>query len=454
MQLRRIGLIAAAVTALATVAVASGGRASASTTTKPYTVNISPGPTPQGAPVTFAVVIYNATSPQSIGSANMSIQNTTGFVITGATIASGGSPTATASLSGQTVQLRSLNLLSYTSMTVDITGFAPCAVESNSWTIEAKQSNDFSGPPGNDFYLDTTKSSLTFNTTATRCSLTFAPPNGAQPADSTVNTAISSQPFLTPSPSVPPVEVGVLDANGTLITDPNAPGSSAQVSVALSPGYPTGAVLSGTLTATALSGVAKFSNLSINLPSLSSYALTATSLIATSTTSTPFYIWQSEQTCTGGGNSCGVNLPTSNKGEGTSISAPTTSTGVLKGSLNVQNLTSVCGYSGFFSPFGTTVISGSDISGTGFGVLTAIVTIVKSDVLGPASQYQICYEDPNQFPGGTQTTDSNNNVIYVALLQTCKLTNNVAPCINSITKDKAGDVVESLMVLPGDPYFR
>ena len=72
----------------------------------------------------------------------------------------------------------------------------------------AKQSNNFSGDPGNDLTFDAAHSNLVTTTTGT-CSLGFG--FLSQPDDAQVNTNITSERYL---PTGAPVQVQVLDANG------------------------------------------------------------------------------------------------------------------------------------------------------------------------------------------------------------------------------------------------
>jgi hypothetical protein len=117
----------------------------------------------------------------------------------------------------------------------------------------------------------TTATSAAFNiTSSTATQLAFT----AQPSTATSGVAIA-----------PAVQVTARDASGNPAT-----GFTGPITVAITNGTGTGgAVLSGTLTVSAVAGVATFSNLSINLAG-TGYTLTATSAGLTSATSSAFNI--------------------------------------------------------------------------------------------------------------------------------------------------------------------
>jgi hypothetical protein len=137
--------------------------------TKPYSVVISPGTAVAGATVAFQAKFTNRTTSQTLGSANLTAP--AGFSVLGASV---GAHAQT--VSGNVVQLRNLAIAPGASVTATVNAGVPasnpCAPAQFTWQVAAKQSNDFNGPPGNDFgpLVD---SSLTTSTTcggtATRC---------------------------------------------------------------------------------------------------------------------------------------------------------------------------------------------------------------------------------------------------------------------------------------------
>jgi hypothetical protein len=114
------------------------------------------------------------------------------------------------SWTGRVAQLRNLNIAPGTSKTVGITVSVPCQPPDDpTWTITAKQSNNYNGPPGNNLTL-VQPSSLTTTVTGS-CKLVFY----TQPANAQVNTTITSIPD---KPSGAPVQVQVRDGSNNLVT--------------------------------------------------------------------------------------------------------------------------------------------------------------------------------------------------------------------------------------------
>jgi hypothetical protein len=168
------GLIAAAV-AVATASAASN---------KPYTANVHQT---LNTPGTFTLTLTNdPKASQSLGSANFTAP--TGFVL-----AQGAANNITNSgfnvnVVGNVVQFRAMSssqaLGKSGTVSADVTvtsGISGCT--SATWAVEAKQSNDFSGQPGNDMTLGSA-SDLT-------------PLGSFEIAD--IGTAISVDPFFTPA---------------------------------------------------------------------------------------------------------------------------------------------------------------------------------------------------------------------------------------------------------------
>jgi len=108
------------------------------------------------------------------------------------------------------------------------------------------------------------------------------------PPDSTPNRlAFTVQPTTVDASAAmaPAVQTSVQDAQGNVLTT-----STAAITVAISNGTgPAGAVLGGTLTRTAVNGVAAFDDLTIDRPGVD-YTLTATATSLTSATSTAFSV--------------------------------------------------------------------------------------------------------------------------------------------------------------------
>jgi hypothetical protein len=258
---------------LATFAMAG----TASAATKPYRVVVAPSSVPGGQQV-FTATFTNLTAPQELGSANLTLP--AGFTAISASVTGPGKAT----LSGNVVQLRNLALQPGASLAVTVTADVPCAAGDYAWSVIAKQSNNFSGPPGNDFGPLTADSSLT--TSVTGCGAVAVGFVG-QPASARVNETITTTPYNSPPGG--PVTVEVTDASGNRVTT-----SSAVITVGLAPGSGSG-TLSGTTTVTAVNGLATFDDLSIDAQG--TYALVASSPGLTSATSSTFRIDESATVC-------------------------------------------------------------------------------------------------------------------------------------------------------------
>jgi hypothetical protein len=154
------------------------------------------------------------------------------------------------------------------------------------WSAAVKQSNDFSGPPGNALTLDPGTSAPY----AVIAQPQFTP--AAQPANAAVTpTVITDQAF---APTGGPVTVTIVDANGARV------GSYiGQVTVSLNPAAfaPIQGTLHGTVASNAVAGVATFNDLSVDSPG-NAYSLTAMAAdLPPSATSSAFDIAQSGETC-------------------------------------------------------------------------------------------------------------------------------------------------------------
>jgi hypothetical protein len=185
---------------VAVVVITSG---SAATTTKPYTAYFDPGPLASGGTAHVNLAIHNLANPQTLGSANVTAPSA--FTLLGASTPQGNATVA----SGSLLQLRNLNLAPGATLNVDITLRTPCANGSYTWAISAKQSNDFNGPPGNDYTLQSAGSNLVTSVAGT-CRLVW----DTQPKSAVVNTVITG---TQGDPSGPPVAVKAVDGDGNTL---------------------------------------------------------------------------------------------------------------------------------------------------------------------------------------------------------------------------------------------
>jgi hypothetical protein len=151
MSARRLLVLMFATTLGLTVLVAP-----ASAATKPFSMVVSPASVPAGQS-TFSVTLTNHTSPQQLGSADITVPS----AFTAVSVADPGGP-ATATTDGNVVQLRDASLAPGASIVLSVSATVPSACGATyTWSVVAKQANDFNGPPGNDLTLDPSKSSLT-----------------------------------------------------------------------------------------------------------------------------------------------------------------------------------------------------------------------------------------------------------------------------------------------------
>jgi hypothetical protein len=410
--------------------------APASAATKPFSMVVSPTAVPGGQSTTFSVTLKNLTSQQQLGSANITVP----AAFTGVSVADP-SGSATATLNGNVVQLRDASLPPDGSIVVDVTATVPSACAATyTWSVVAKQANDFNGPPGNDLTLDPTTSSLT-TSVAGGCALRFVA--GRQPAASRVNQTISALPYQ-PGPSV---QVEVIDEAGQRVTT-----STASITVALGPSTGTG-TLHGALTVSANAGVASFGNLSIDAPG--TYTLRATSAGLSAATSSTFRVDQVAVACIEDV-TCSASI--ANGSTTFNVTAPGNA-GTDAGLLVLDNGVGVAiDCSGYTELTATpTVIDGPDRAKT----VTSTIDkrVMNAQPNNGASFLQMCFGAPYTFatrPGSTLTgVDTNGDSVddfFYGLLPDC----GVAPCVSSRNKTNAGDGVIVTQAPGGtqDPAYR
>lgn len=243
---------------------------------KPYSVVVSnaDGSTPAtlsaGTQGTVKATYTNLNSQQQLGSSDLAVP--AGLRVVSAAVA----PQGSASVAGNVVRLRNLNLAPGAAATVTIGLVPDCTPATYYWTAPlTKQANNFNGPPGNDLNLDLGASDLRTVVTGA-CALRFL----AQPANARVTQTITSAPY---DPTAAPVTVELVGGGGERIPTTGLP---VTVAIGSNPG---GGTLAGTKTAETSAGVATFSSLSIDAAG-AGYTLYATSPGASPTTSTPFSI--------------------------------------------------------------------------------------------------------------------------------------------------------------------
>jgi hypothetical protein len=209
-------LVAVGALVLALTLIPAGAAGSSNKTLK-ATITPSVG-APAGASVGFVLWLENDTSsPNQLGSANVTLP--TGFTITGASSCADStcgstSPLPSGSVFGNPLQLRSLGIAPGGFRYFLIQATTPCSDPGNlKWKIDAKQSNDFSGPPGNTFSNSPYYIGQSLSGT---CKLAFV----NQPKDTAVNTEIRDQQWgsiRTPQTGSA-IQVEVVDGLGHQVT--------------------------------------------------------------------------------------------------------------------------------------------------------------------------------------------------------------------------------------------
>ena len=390
------------------------------TPTKPYVATIAPDAVPAGASVSFTLTLQNLSDQQQIGSVNLSPP--TGFVLT-----SESSPVAT--IAGNVLQLRSLSLLAGSSITVPFTGDVPCASGGSDWTIHVKQSNDFNGPPGNDFVM-VAPSDLSTPVSGT-CHLGFV--TGAQPQDAETD-AVISRVDLTPGGGA--VEVEVLDGANQRVTSANATITLAVDPTSADPGTFT---LGGTKVVPAVAGVAAFGDLTLG--ATGRYKLLATSPGLTSAASDEFRIWDDGAICVPGVECVATETGQFMRGE---VRTTSNTPGMLLLNLDGDELD--CGDNFRHAPQTMTFDAPGVTTPDGKLVtMTIDKREVNREANNGAAHYQVCFEGESPFltRDGTMAT--------LGLLPDCASQDPAAPCVRSKVKDRAGNVVITLVVPAGDP---
>lgn len=408
---------------LVVVALLLGPVASAVADHKSYTADVSPhNNVAAGATHTFTATLTNTSDQHQLGSAD--ITPPFGFTL-GDVVMQPSQGTAT--VEDNLVKLRDLSAPPGTTVTVAYTAEVPCEAGSGEWQVQAKQANNFNGPPGNDLVLDEAGSNLSVQVVP--CRLNFF----TQPTDAERHQVISSQPF---DPTGAPVQVEVLDGQNQRITTSTA---EVTVTIGTDPNQPEAtATLSGTTTRTAVGGVAPFDDLSLDLFNVG-YTLVASSSGLDPATSTAFDIWEQVAACEAG-QPCenGVSRPLME----TMAQITSGTSGFLPMSVGVVDLD--CGDTANHAPEVVTLDSvGLD------GTKTVTMTVAKEfDQLQPnngVAHYEVCFQSDTPF------TDKFGNTTTKGLLPDCEAGSPTPPCVLSKTKDQAGDVVIEVLLPAGDP---
>lgn len=245
--------------------------------TTPYSVVVSPATAAAGARVEFKATFTNRSEYAKLGSANLTAPSR--FSVVRASVPA----PATATLSGNVVQLRNLGLRPWKSVTVTVVADVPCAAGDKTWSVVARRTADFTGSDSGPLVYSKLTTTVTGSCAPAPVALRFV----NQPAGARVDETITTSPYNTPPGGA--VTVEVVDTAGHRVTT-----SSAVVTMSLAPGSSTGA-LSGTKVVTAVNGLATFADLSIDTQG--SYMLLARSPELASATSESFRIDEAATVC-------------------------------------------------------------------------------------------------------------------------------------------------------------
>jgi hypothetical protein len=433
---------------------------------KQYTPTVDRTSVEAGSTYVYGFTLANlGASPQSIGSANVTLPSS---LTTSATFQlSASQPAGQPSLSGAgtitssgttLLQLRNLALAPSSSVTATFTAEAPCQAGTDyTWGVLVKQSNDFSGPPGNDFNrvgdLPTTAVTGT-------CHLGFV----TNPASAGINSHITSAAYNTSGTDVKvAVESGATPS--TTVTY-----STASVTLALLGGT-TGATLGGN-SATAGSageaGIAVFdgSSFAVDKAGLGYTAQATSSSTGVQATlgsgagagpvsDPPFDIASKVADCA---TRCSVD--DTNVTDTAYVVTGNTDQGALVASLNLQNFGVLV--SGKLTCPGSKYVL-PPTQGLTFDLVggTPGTKTIKYIVLHPdrsTGSFQACFASTQSFTTAFKVpavqTTFQGTTYYVGQLPLCKNVIQPAPCYAGAIQDRITKAVTLTVNAPaaGDPW--
>jgi hypothetical protein len=434
---------------VASLALIPTAATAAPSVVKPFRATLTPL-APPSATASLTLTLRNESANQQLGSADLYVPAglTISNVKAPATFVSGPVTHAGVTFAG-TIRLRNLAIAASSTRTFDdlLTASASCSGGTFEWGIRGKQSNNFQGPPGNDFVDVGEPLVTTFS--ADSCGLRFlTQPQDAQ-VDSVITGADDFGSLLTPPDATRP-RVAFIDGAGDTVTS-----FTGTITVTLSGGDPA-AELGGTSSRAAVAGVATFDDLSVDLRG--TYTLVASAIGAQDETSEEFEIVQ--QFCPED-----VDCSSSHVGNGGQSSTEIT--------LNEFNPGGDTDTGGLFSRFDTTGLLDCDhADGTPYTEFTdftytyeysnfersaTIITIVKKKLFNEiadngASKIEVCFEAKQTF-----LDDALEPTTGPALLPGCnKVDASMFPCISSQNKQGADAVL--VYTIPasynGDPRGR
>jgi len=450
---RRRSINSIALLAGLVLVVGSSLTVNAATDTKPYTATWVSGGNPVANPpnsislpsgsTSATLRLTNNANPQSLGSANITLPSDY-------TLVSGSVGTK----SGNTLQVRNLNLASGASVDITINLKTPCVgAGSEAWGLIVKQANNFSGPPGNDFVRATGTAAPSTTVSGSQCLLRFANQPNTTATGSTIKDGYNS--------TGNGIKVEIYDPGTGQTVD-----SDANVTLTLS--YkPSGGALTGGGATAAVAGVATFSGLSIDVAG--PYKLQASSPAASNTpNSNQFMVSDTVTECSGTG--CNFQEQTT---ETTFKITPKKGTqgADFVATTNLSGIRISCDFAPFSYPDNrqpNTIWYTYD-DGAAASTKTNTIVIDKAYVqITPengSSKYQICYTSPVRFKDRTGNLAQPDpwadgpsaffgQTWYTGLLPDCSGSKPVAPCSLGFTGTGSGDRVGTFLTPAGDPGFR
>jgi len=424
---------------------------SAATDTKPYTATWVSGGNPVANPpnsislpsgTTSATLrITNNANPQSLGSANITLPSD--YVLVSGSVGT---------KSGNTLQVRNLNLAPNASVDIRISLKTPCVgAGSETWGLIVKQANNFSGTPGNDFVRASGTAAPSTTVSGSQCLLRFANQPNTTKTGGTIKDGYDS--------TGNGIKVEIYDPATNQVVDSDA-------DVALTLSYrPSGGNLSGGGATAAVAGVATFSSLSIN--AAGPYKLRASSPAASNTPdSNQFMVSDTVTECSG---ACSF---TEQSDETTFTVTPKKGTNGADfvSSVNLSGVHISCDFAPFNYPDSRQPNTMWYVYDDGATVTTKtnVIVIDKAWVQktpeNGSSKYRICYSSPARFTDRTgnlaQPDHSSggpseyfNETWYTGLLPDCG-SKPVAPCSLGFTGSGSGDRVGTFLTPDGDPFIR
>lgn len=334
-------------------------------------------------------------------------------------------------------------------MTVTITAEVPCATGAYTWSIITKQSNNFSGPPGNNFILTPAGSNLV-TTVSGQCSLRWL----TQPKDAKTSTAITNTPYDAAFPPTggPSIQVEVRSAPYSGGASPTRVSFSSDVVTLQIGANPGGlpAALQGTTSAAAHSGVATFSpGPEITKPG-PNYTLLATNttLNMVSGESTSFDV--SDAVCQA---PC-TTAETSAGGTRARVTSNSTS-GFVAASVGVV-VEVVCPSNP--SP-NEQVVSVFPLNPSANSTLLIETTFSQDILVGPASQVRACLASAEQFTEADGTLADPVTIagdsLFIGVPPDCNNRTPVPPCFfPNVRNNQTNEITNPLLVPGTDPHKR